>query len=142
MIALPAEVVQIRRELCAQCDIEDACASCAHGHWGQYEASKCAREEATVIIPARQLAAVIAKPGDLLARVIFEITGERGGFCACADRQRQMNARGWLWCWRNRALVIGWLCEEAAKRGHMIAAPRVAPLLRAALREALRGKRR
>lgn len=75
------------------------------------------------------------KPGDLLARIIKKITGETGGRCACNAHKAQMNKWGWWGCWRERKTIIGWLCEEAAKRGHPIDKASAMALFKAALKE-------
>jgi hypothetical protein len=38
MKTIPEGVVEIRRDLCPECDAiaHDPCASCVHGHWGPY----------------------------------------------------------------------------------------------------------
>jgi hypothetical protein len=46
-----------------------------------------------------------------------------------------MNSWGWWGCWRNRAIIIGWLCEEAARRGHPVTPGDMGDLLRAAFKE-------
>jgi hypothetical protein len=60
----------------------------------------------------------ILQPGDMLARLIERMIGEVPGDCACSSRQEQMNQWGWWGCWKHRNDIIGWLCEEAANRGH------------------------
>ena len=49
-----------------------------------------------------------------------------------------MNAWGWMGCWQRRRQIVGWVVEEARRRGHDIRGSQVLSLLRAAVREALR----
>lgn len=37
--------------------------------------------------------------------------------CSCNQRARAMNERGIEWCEQNRETIVGWLREEAGKRG-------------------------
>jgi|GEM_PF-6799746 hypothetical protein len=75
-----------------------------------------------------------AEPGDLLAAVIHAISGERA--CVPCDRRRRtMNGWGWWGCWRRRATIVGWILEEASKRGHAVDGSRARALFRAAIEE-------
>jgi len=68
-----------------------------------------AAKAASVAVPSLRL------PGDLLAYVIHEVTGEKvcGG---CDQRRQQMNEWGWLGCLQNVATIYGWLQAECEKR--------------------------
>ena len=82
-------------------------------------------------------------PGGLLHTLIEKLTGETPSpNCSCRARAKRMNAWGWWGCWKHRRTIIGWLVEEAGKRGHTVDRESVAGLLRAGLREAWRGDRK
>lgn len=49
----------------------------------------------------------------LLAK--FGVTSEKG--CRCDERAAEMDARGCDWCEENIDTIVGWLAEEAEKRG-------------------------
>lgn len=79
---------------------------------------------------------LIIQPGDLLANLIHTVTGQHIGSCGiCRQRMGQMNEWGWWGSWKNRKLIIGWICKEAAARGHPISEAAVRPLLVVAWRE-------
>jgi hypothetical protein len=76
------------------------------------------------------------QPGDTLHFLIKRVTGaEPVGNCQCLERMAKMNAWGWFGCWIRRWEIIGWLAEEATKRGHTIPEAEILPLFRAALSE-------
>jgi hypothetical protein len=80
------------------------------------------------------------QPGAVFSTVIFKITGQHTANCGvCGRRKAQMNKWGWLGCLRpkNRKTIIGWLCEEAGKRGHQIDGSKMLALFKAAIRELL-----
>jgi hypothetical protein len=75
-------------------------------------------------------------PGDHLHRLIARFTGQKeNADCACKSRIAEMNANGVEWCEANIPTIVGWLMEEAEKRGLLKskikkwAAPKVAKLL-------------
>lgn len=77
-------------------------------------------------------------PGSLLTRIISDVTGETGtAQCRCVERRRAMNSWGWVGCWRRRRQIVGWIVEEARRRGHDVRGNHVLQLLKAAVREAL-----
>jgi hypothetical protein len=137
---IPKTVIEIRRGLCqSKCDVDptDPCAACPNGHWGRYQALGC--DDPNHVIPSSQIIGRPSnpsrvQPGSLLSAVIFKITGKRA--CgACSARMRTMNENGWWWCWKNRATIVGWLVEEAKKRGHEIDENAVLGLFKAAFKE-------
>lgn len=152
----PPEVADIHREICERegcefldrLDYHDECAACPNGHWGRYGAVECAGDPKpfdaartpSPVPPEVTGLSVIAKPGDLMAAIIFKVTGQRSGMCGpCAERVRQMNEWGWFRCWLNRKTILRWLAEEAAKRGHPIEEAKLTELLKIAFREARSG---
>jgi hypothetical protein len=50
---------------------------------------------------------------ELLAKFWLKATGE----CGCDDRAREMDRQGCEWCESNIDTIVGWLREEATKRG-------------------------
>lgn len=147
---MPPEVAEIRREMClrSKCDtahdFNDPFAACAIAGWGRYHSS-CESVNRPAFNEEKKAKSVasILPPGDLLKIVIQKITGAVAGpNCSCNTRAAQMNAWGWCGCWRRRDVIVGWLSEEAARRGHEMDARRVRGLLRAAWREMLREARR
>jgi hypothetical protein len=141
MSVKPDAVIRIHQHLCPLCagKAHDPCASCDHGKWGRYTFVGC-NDPTRATSPARHSRTSTARPGDLLALLILRVTGQQSGNCACEQRQQQLNAWGWWQCYRNRTTVIGWLCEEAAKRGHPISADKALSLFKAALLEVRRVK--
>lgn len=88
----------------------------------------------SAIPPSSPRAYKITEPGDLLGIVIYKITGENP--CkACDRRRKEMNKWGWLGCWRNREKIIGWILLESKKRGHDVGAGEVLSLMKAAMGE-------
>jgi predicted Fe-S protein YdhL (DUF1289 family) len=78
----------------------------------------------------------VARPGDVFSAVIHTITGRHALTCGvCQQRMKKMNDWKWFGCWRHRQEIIGWLQEEAAKRGHRITNDAALSLLKAALKE-------
>jgi hypothetical protein len=76
------------------------------------------------------------RPGSIFSTVIQKITGKTTATCGeCGQHMRQMNEWGWWGCWKNRKTIIGWLREEAAKRGHDISDRAALDPLRAAFKE-------
>lgn len=56
------------------------------------------------------------RPGSLLAWMIAQVTTDMP--CpACNEHVREMNTKGWVWCWSNRQKIIGWLIDAARERG-------------------------
>jgi hypothetical protein len=91
--------------------------------------------------PAVSAPTSIVRPGDVFSMVIFKITGVQSSKCGvCIRRVQQMNVWGWWRCWRNRSTIIGWLCEEAAKRKYPVTKASVMTLFKLAFSE-LRRKR-
>jgi hypothetical protein len=75
-------------------------------------------------------------PGDVLSLLIHKVTGRYASTCGvCVGRMKMMNDKGWWWCWKNRALILSWLTDEASKRGHAIEDSHAKTLFRAAFAE-------
>jgi peroxiredoxin len=49
----------------------------------------------------------------LLAKVGIAVTAD----CPCNERAAIMDRNGWAWCQQNLETIVGWMSEEAAKRG-------------------------
>ncbi len=76
------------------------------------------------------------RPGDVLSLMIKKVTGRHAATCGvCVARMRRMNEEGWWWSWKNRDLILGWLTDEAAKRGHAITDSHALSLFRATFAE-------
>jgi hypothetical protein len=56
-------------------------------------------------------------PGTELKKVLGRIGITAKSTCSCNARARQMDALGSEWCEANLNTIVGWLREEAAKRG-------------------------
>lgn len=141
----PPEVAEIHRSICesGQCefldriDYTDPCAFCPNGHFGRHEQTGCkeSAQDLSQRAPLKKRGPSMRAPGDVLAYVIWKVTGEMVGFCgACGDRVQKMNLWGWPGCMARKEEIIGWLIEEAGKRGHKITKRRVVSLLAAALK--------
>jgi hypothetical protein len=124
-------VAKTRRDICrrAACphleilNFNDPCAACPEGHWGRYEIAGC--EDGNRIVPDARLPHAgnngSLRPGSLLSSLIFKVTGQSTKTCGvCGARMGMMDRNGWRWCWKNRSTIIGWVLDEAAKRGHKI----------------------
>ncbi len=78
----------------------------------------------------------VTQPGYLFSTVIKTITGRYAVTCGrCMERMGMMNRWGYWGCWKNRAVIVNWLLEEAAGRGHKVSRAQVWSLFQAALRE-------
>lgn len=76
------------------------------------------------------------RPGDLFSSIIHKITGRYALTCGrCLNRMGLMNQWGWWGCWRRRQEILGWITEEAAGRGHVVASDKLWTLFRAAWKE-------
>ena len=125
----PQRVADIHRGLCesARCphletlNYNDPCIGCPEGHFGPYMIQGCdgprnvdARLQSSPVVR-------LPKPGDVFSTIIFQLTGQRTANCGvCGERKRQMNEWRWWGCCKNRKVIVGWLVEEARKRGHEI----------------------
>jgi hypothetical protein len=56
-------------------------------------------------------------PGTELKRLLGRIGIKAEPGCKCTARAEEMDRRGCDWCGANVPLVVGWLREEATKRG-------------------------
>jgi hypothetical protein len=156
MIAKLDYVARVHRNICAEANCSfldklnysDPCIGCPEGHFGVYQVEGCEDRSHvnSIVAPsdARDTPAAdhLLQPGDLFSTIILNITGKSIQNCGvCRERKRAMNKWGWWKCWLNRKIIIGWLCEEAAKRGHGIGGSEMLGLFKAAFRE-LRAKRK
>jgi hypothetical protein len=73
-------------------------------------------------------------PGDMFSWIIKKITGESPCW-RCQERIQQMNKWGWMECWRQQQVIIGWLVDEARRRGHVITYKVATDMLLAAWKE-------
>jgi len=55
--------------------------------------------------------------GSILARWLKGIRIKPAEGCACLRRQRELDIRGPDWCAANLVVIVGWLREEAGRRG-------------------------
>jgi hypothetical protein len=96
-------------------DAQGVCTQCGHT-----TAIHSLKRECGVVTPS-SLGGAVAVAGchagtaltSMLSRI--GITSEPG--CACRRHAAEMDARGCDWCEQNIDTVVGWLREEAAKRG-------------------------
>jgi hypothetical protein len=56
-------------------------------------------------------------PGVELKKLLSRVGITATPNCSCNARAREMDARGCDWCEANIDTIVGWLREEAAKRG-------------------------
>lgn len=78
------------------------------------------------------------KPGTELTRLLeWAFVKDKPG-CQCLARAREMDRRGCRWCDRHRGTIVGWLREEAERRG----LPFLDAAGHAAVRLAIRNARR
>jgi hypothetical protein len=56
-------------------------------------------------------------PGTELKKLLATVGITASPTCSCNARAAEMNARGVDWCKANIDTIVGWLREEAAKRG-------------------------
>ena len=78
------------------------------------------------------------RPGTVLATLLARvgITGAHG--CQCRLRAHELDRRGCRWCERNLDTIVGWLREEAARRGLPFVGVAARMLVRRAIRTARR----
>ena len=80
------------------------------------------------------------QPGDILARVIHEMTGETP--CGmCNARRQQMNEWGYVGCVREIKTICDWIQEEAQKRGKTLDASTVISAIWAAVKVGLKAEK-
>jgi len=129
-------VTDIHRRLCesARCphldtlNYSDPCIGCPEGHFGPYMGKGCDGPQimgAPEFTPKGALKGTfpvrLPKPGDMFSMIILKLTGQRTANCGvCGERKRQMNEWRWWGCWKHRHVIVGWMVEEARKRGHEI----------------------
>jgi len=142
---VPAAIHEARGNICKVCktpcterdslDLTDACTSCPIGSWPMWDCGMPVAGHEPTRRPLER-GRVLARPGDLLAIVIGKITGAHYTHtCDCAQRAAAMNEWGWWGCWTRRQMILGWLREEAAKRGHKVEQGAILELFLAAIRE-------
>ena len=56
-------------------------------------------------------------PGTELKKLLKRIGIISSPTCSCNRRAAEMDARGVEWCEQNIEVIVGWLREEAGKRG-------------------------
>jgi hypothetical protein len=56
-------------------------------------------------------------PGTELKRILATVGIYATGTCKCGRRAAEMDRRGCAWCEENLDTIVGWLREEAEKRG-------------------------
>lgn len=56
-------------------------------------------------------------PGTELKKLLKRIGITSSPTCSCNRRAAEMDARGIQWCEQNIEMIVGWLREEAGKRG-------------------------
>jgi hypothetical protein len=84
----------------------------------------------------------ITHPGDLLSIMIYRVTGRSARACdPCVAHMIKMNEKGWIWCFRNRHTIYGWLAEAAAVHKIKVDNASAAALFRAAWRELMQSRR-
>jgi hypothetical protein len=67
---------------------------------------------------AQEVAPLAIGPGGALKSLLRSILGITAtAECSCNARAAQMDARGCEWCEANIDTIVGWLREEAEKRG-------------------------
>jgi hypothetical protein len=92
---------------------EYQCTQCGFIRWSKYEPRlihrHCQMPDGSS--PVEQ------GPGTELKKLLagFGIFAESG--CGCDDHAREMNRRGVEWCKANVDTIVGWMREEAGKRG-------------------------
>jgi hypothetical protein len=60
---------------------------------------------------------VAGGPGNELKKLLARVGIKASQGCSCNTRARLMDARGPAWCEANVEEIVGWLREEATKRG-------------------------
>lgn len=79
--------------------------------------------------------------GSLLHWALKDLAGQDvSAGCGCGARIAEMNSRGYWWCWKNRKVIMGWLQEEAVKRGIQVDDSRLSSIIKAGFREFWRKK--
>lgn len=122
---IPDYVIRIRQGLCraAKCthnvNYADPCIACPAGHFGPL--TKCSPEEARAgaasASPARTR--IRRGPGDHVEALIERVTGVKAkATCGCESMIKQMNAWGWIGCWKNRQQILKHLVGKARTLGH------------------------
>ena len=90
--------------------------------------------------PVASIPAYTNQPGDILARVIHEMTGETP--CGmCNARRQQMNEWGYVGCVREIKTICDWIQEEAQKRGKTLDASTVISAIWAAVKVGLKSEK-
>jgi hypothetical protein len=56
-------------------------------------------------------------PGAELSKLLSRLGISASDNCPCKERAREMDRQGTAWCRENMATILGWLREEAERRG-------------------------
>lgn len=56
-------------------------------------------------------------PGTELSKLLRAAGFSPEEGCLCTEHKKEMNDRGWKWCYENADTIAGWLHEEAERRG-------------------------
>lgn len=86
------------------------CAGCMSR--GENNAEFSAAQKAKLPSPSPQ-----AGPGTELKKLLKRLGITASPTCSCNRRAADMDARGVEWCEQNIETIVGWLREEAGKRG-------------------------
>jgi peroxiredoxin len=108
-IAVGADRVPVlARYAVGQATKEELCAgsSAKQGTCGQITPQRVAAREIRGEGPGTELKKMLAKMG-------IPVTAD----CPCNERAATMDRNGWAWCQQNLETIVGWMREEAAKRG-------------------------
>ncbi len=81
-----------------------------------------------------------AGPGTELKKLLYSvgIVAEKG--CSCDGHAAEMNRQGVEWCAENIATIVGWMREEATKRGLPFIEVAARWMVRKAIRRATAGQ--
>jgi hypothetical protein len=66
---------------------------------------------------AGSIGEVLSGPGTELKKLLSHVGIAATTNCSCNARAREMDIRGADWCEANIDTIVGWLREEATKRG-------------------------
>lgn len=77
-------------------------------------------------------------PGTELKKLLKRIGITASPNCSCNRRAAEMDARGIEWCEQNVQVIVGWLREEAGKRGLPFVDMAGAAIVKLAIRKAKR----
>jgi len=107
------------------------CAGCMAR--GENNAEFSAAQKAKLSSPSPQ-----AGPGTELKKLLKRIGITTSPTCSCNRHSADMDARGVEWCEQNIEVIVGWLREEAGKRGLPFVDMAGTALVKLAIRKAKR----